>query len=191
MKFSEKGIAALRKWSRWIHRDLSYFLSGTVIVYAVSGIAMNHRHTFNPDYSVERREFVVPESATLTRTMNAGEVRELLAPLREADNYTKHYFPQQNTMKVFLKGGSSLAVDLDSRKAVYEKLTRRPLLSSFTRLHYNPGRWWTAFADLFACGLLLLTLTGIVMVRGGKGLWGRGGIELAAGIAVPLSFLLL
>lgn len=94
-------------------------------------------------------------------------------------------------MKVFLKGGSSLVVELSTRHAVYEKLTRRPLLSALTKLHYNPGSWWTHFADLFAAGLIIITVSGIIMIKGPKGLWGRGGIELAAGIIIPLLFLFL
>ena len=94
-------------------------------------------------------------------------------------------------MKVFLKGGSSLVVELSTRHAVYEKLTRRPLLSALTKLHYNPGSWWTHFADLFAAGLIIITVSGIIMIKGPKGLWGRGGIELTAGIIIPLLFLFL
>ena len=72
---------------------------------------------------------------------------------------------------------------------IYESLERRVLLSTMTTLHYNPGRWWTWFADLFAIGLILITLTGIVMLKGRRGLWGRGGIELIAGILVPILLL--
>ena len=94
-------------------------------------------------------------------------------------------------MKVFLKGGSNLMVNLQTKQAVYEKLTRRPLISALTKLHYIPGRWWTHFADVFAVGLIIITVTGMVMLKGPKGLWGRGGIELAAGILIPLLFLFL
>lgn len=45
------------------------------------------------------------------------------------------------------------------------------------------------FSDVFAGSLVLITLTGLVMVHGGKGLWGRGGIELVAGILFPLLFI--
>jgi hypothetical protein len=65
------------------------------------------------------------------------------------------------------------------------------LISALTKLHYNPGRWWTHFADVFAVGLIIITVTGMVMLKGPKGLWGRGGIELAAGILIPLLFLFL
>lgn len=47
--------SALRRWSRTLHRDLSYFFAGMVLIYALSGIAMNHRDTFNPNYSVSQR----------------------------------------------------------------------------------------------------------------------------------------
>ncbi len=190
MKFNKAGIT-LRKWSRVIHRDLSFFFSGMVLIYAVSGIVMNHRNTINPNYSVERQEYAITETLPVQSDFKKEDVLKLLVPLGEEGNYTKHYFPQEKLMKVFLKGGSSLVVELSTRHAVYEKLTRRPLLSTLTKLHYNPGSWWTHFADLFATGLIIITVSGIIMIKGPKGLWGRGGIELAAGIIIPLLFLFL
>ena len=47
----------LRRWSRGLHRHLSFFFSGAVVVYAVSGIAMNHKDTFNPNYEVTRQTY--------------------------------------------------------------------------------------------------------------------------------------
>ena len=190
MKFNKAGIT-LRKWRRGIHRDLSFFFSGMVLIYAISGIVMNHRNTINPNYSVERQEYAITEILPVQSDFKKEDVLKLLVPLGEEGNYTKHYFPQENLMKVFLKGGSSLVVELSTQHAVYEKLTRRPLLSALTKLHYNPGSWWTHFADLFAAGLIIITVSGIIMIKGPKGLWGRGGIELAAGIIIPLLFLFL
>lgn len=189
MKFS-KLAQNLRKGSRFLHRELSYFFSGMVLIYAISGIVMNHRNSINPNYSVERKEYVA-EALPAQEAVKKEDVLKLLVPLEEDKNYTKHYFPQPGVMKVFLKGGSSLVVDLSTRQAVYEKLTPRPVLSALTKLHYNPGRWWTHFADLFAACLIVITVTGIIMLKGPKGLWGRGGIELLLGIAIPLLFLFL
>ena len=59
-----------------------------------------------------------------------------------------------------------------------------------TTLHYNPGRWWTWFADAFAVSLLIITLSGLFMIKGPKGMWGRGGIEFALGILLPIILLL-
>ena len=44
----------LRRWSRNVHRELSFFFSGMLLIYAVSGLVMNHRDTINPNYSVEQ-----------------------------------------------------------------------------------------------------------------------------------------
>ena len=191
MHTNNKIGSTIRKWSRNIHRDLSYVLSGMVIIYAFSGIAMNHRDSFNPNYSIEQKEFKLEKALPEKQQITKEDVIELLTPLDEADNYTKHYFPKDETLKVFLKGGSNIVVDLGTQQVEYEKVTKRPILSAFARLHYNPGRWWTYFADFFAIGLLVLTLTGIVMIKGPKGVWGRGGIELLIGICIPLLFLFL
>lgn len=94
-------------------------------------------------------------------------------------------------MKVFIKGGSSLTVNTETGEAYYESVKKRPILSSLNRLHYNPNRNWTIFSDIFAVSLIVITLTGLVMLKGRKGFWGRGGIEFAAGILIPLAFILL
>ena len=164
-----KWSSSVRKWSRIIHRDLSFFFAGMVLIYAISGIVMNHRNTINPNFSITRKEYKIAENLP--------------------DNYTKHYFPQADVMKVFLKGGSNLLVNVKTGEAVYESITRRPLIGAMSRLHYNPGQWWTYFADIFAVGLIIITLSGVIMLKGNKGIIGRGGIELIAGILIPLLFL--
>ena len=121
--------------------------------------------------------------------LSKESVLEWLQPLGEEKNYTKHYFPTQTQMKVFIKGGSSLVVDMHSGAALYESFKRRHVISAFNRLHYNPNRWWTVFSDIFVVSLLIITLSGCVLVKGPKGLWGRGGIYLLAGILIPLAFI--
>lgn len=183
--------STLRRWSRTLHRDLSYFFAGMVLVYALSGIVMNHRDTFNPNYSVSRTELLLEGPLPQREGFSRADAEALLGRAGVEQGYVKHYFPDAHTLKIFLKGGSSLVMDLRSGETVVERLTRRPLWSALTRLHYNPGSWWTLFADLFGAGLILITLTGLVLVKGPKGLRGRGGVELAAGILIPLLFLLI
>ena len=172
-----------------MHRDLSFLFAGVLVIYAISGIIMNHRNSINPNYSIERKEYHIRESLPSQQEIRKAHVLSLLSPLGEEANYTKHYFPQEGTMKVFLKGGSNLVVDIRSGEAVYESVSKRPFMSAITGLHYNPGRWWTWFSDIFAVSLLIITLTGFLMIKGKKGLWGIGGIELLIGILIPLAFL--
>ena len=183
--------SAFRKWSRIIHRDVSYLFAGMILIYALSGILMNHRRDLNPHYSVEVKEFKVTQDLSDKDKIDKALVLEVLQPLEEADNYTKHYFQKDGRMKVFLKGGSNLVVDTQTGAAVYEKLERRFLLSDMVKLHYNPGKWWTTFSDIFAVSLILITLTGMVMIKGKKGFWGRGGILFVIGILLPILFLIL
>ena len=184
-----KWSNSIRKWSRIIHRDLSFFFAGMVLIYAISGIVMNHRDTINPNFSITRKEYKITENLPDKTGMNKEKVLTLLQPLGETGNYTKHYFPQTDVMKVFLKGGSNLLVNVKTGEAVYESVTRRPLIGAMSRLHYNPGQWWTHFADIFAVGLIIITLSGIIMLKGNKGIMGRGGIELIVGILIPILFL--
>ena len=183
--------AAFRKWSRIIHRDVSYLFAGMILIYAFSGILMNHRSDLNPHYSVSLHEYKVTADLSDKTKIDKASVLTLLEPWGETENYTKHYFPKEGQMKVFLKGGSSLVVNTQTGEAVYESLKRRPLLSDMVKLHYNPGRWWTTFSDAFAVCLILITLTGLVMVKGPKGLLGRGGILFIIGVMVPILFLVL
>ena len=185
-----KWSSSIRKWSRLIHRDLSFFFAGMVLIYAISGIVMNHRDTINPNFSFERKEYKITGKLPGKEGMKKEKVLTLLQPLGEEGNYTKHYFPKADIMKVFLKGGSNLQVNVSTGEAVYESVTRRPLIGAMARLHYNPGQWWTYFADIFAVGLIIITLSGVIMLKGNKGIIGRGGIEMIVGIIIPVLFLL-
>jgi hypothetical protein len=184
--------AGLRKWFRIIHRDLSFFFSGVIIIYAVSGIMLNHRGSINPNYTVKLHSLQAEGTFPMTKeNVSKPMVIDMLKPIEEEKNYTKHYFPANDKLKVFLKGGSSLEVNLQSGEAMYEALKKRPVISQFNRLHYNPGKGWTLFSDIFAVSLIIITTTGIFMNKGKKGISGRGGIELLAGIVVPILFMLL
>lgn len=182
----------VRKWSRSLHRDLSYFFTGVLVVYAVSGFMLNHKKDFNSDYSIvrEERKFATPLPQGRD-AWNRERVAEAIAPYGGADAYLKHYFPEEGTLKVFIRGGSTFTLDLTTGNGLFESVRKRTVLSAFNRLHYNPSRWWTIFSDIFLAGLLVIVATGLVMVRGRNGLAGRGGAELAAGILVPLLFIFL
>ncbi len=186
----KKAGSLFRKWSRLIHRDLSFIFSGILIIYAVSGVYMNHRDKVNPHYTVERIEFSVNAYQPGTQ-LSREEVIELLKPYGQEKNYTKHYYPKPDQMKVFIKGGSGLELNQTSGSGVIEILSKRHLVSDMVKLHYNPGKWWTWFSDLFCIAMIIVVITGFTMMKGRKGFIGRGGIEFAIGILVPILFLLL
>ena len=165
-------------------------LTKIIIVYAVSGIALNHKRDFNSDYRISRSEIMLKGDFPKQEKVSKEETLALLDQVGEENAYMKHYYFGDQQMKVFLKGGSSLEVDMNTGKALYESVKKRPILSAFNRLHYNPMRWWTWFSDVFAVSLIIITITGLFMNKGNKGIIGRGGIEFIIGILIPVLFLI-
>lgn len=193
MPINKKSIIQKgRRWSRILHRDLSFLLASLIVIYALSGLYMNHRDTINPHYIITQQSYQIPQAQLRgDGKLDAQGVRTLLEQVDLSEEYMKHFYPDEHTLKVFLKGRATLVVDTSTGQALYESIQRRPLISAMTQLHYNPGSWWTIIADILAVGLLLITLTGLIIVPGRRGLIGRGGILLLIGLAVPLLFLFL
>ena len=154
----------IRKWSRLLHRDLSFFFAGILMIYAISGFMLNHKKDFNSDYLIRQKQirFTEPIPAN-PQEINREFAERLLKTIGEENRYLKHYSP--------------------------ESIKKRPVISWFNRLHYNPSRWWTVFSDIFILSLLIITFTGLIMIKGPKGFWGRGGIEFALGLLIPIGFI--
>ncbi len=177
-----------RKWNRIIHRDFGYFFTGVIIIYAVSGIALNHLKDWNPNYSVEYKEFKtsIPQKK---EDINKKWVLSELKKHNEQDNYKKHFFPNSEKLKVFLVNGN-MQIDLKTGESSIEKLNKRFLIYQFNFLHYNPQRWWTWFSDVFAVALVIISITGLLIQRGKNGITGRGAWLTGLGILIPLLFLI-
>lgn len=178
-----------RKWSRIIHRDLGFFLIGTSLIYAFSGLALNHLHDWNPSYSVNKKE--VNTKINLEKGTNTKEnVLNFLDEINLKKKYKSHYYPESEFIKIFLGGGSSVIVNTKTGNGYAEILKKRPLFYDVNYLHYNPNEWWKWFSDFFAVGLILLSISALFMVRGKKGVLGRGGIYTIIGIIIPILFLI-
>lgn len=181
---------SLRKYSRDLHGHLSFFFSGVLFIYILSGVAMNHQNLFNPQYDVSvqqyRAEGQFPHGANFTKE----EMLKLLEPVSEHHHYKKHFYPNSQTLKVFLSTGSSFTVNTLSGKVEYQGIKRRPFLFQLSFLHYNPGKYWRYFSDSFAISIIIVIITGLIMNKGDRGLFGIRGIEFALGIIIPLLFLI-
>jgi len=180
----------LRKYSRNLHGHLSFFFSGVLFIYVVSGIAMNHQNIFNPQYDVSvqqyRAEGQFPHSANFTK----DEIVNLLKPVSEDQHYKKHFYPNSQTLKVFLSTGSSFTVNTVNGQVEYQGIKRRPFFFQLSFLHYNPGTYWKYFSDAFAISIIIVIITGLIMNKGDRGFFGIRGIEFVIGIIIPLLFLI-
>ena len=68
-----------RRWNYILHRDIGFLCVGLTLVYAISGVAVNHVKDWNPSYNVERVQTNIgPVTGDPTA---AGTVREILVRL--------------------------------------------------------------------------------------------------------------
>ena len=180
----------IRKWIRIIHRDAGYIFCGMSVIYGLSGIALNHMDDWNPDYIIKTSHLVL-ENPPSRDQVTKESARVLAEELSSDFRYKSHFYPQPNTLKIFLKQGSA-TIHLPTGETYIETIKRRPVFYQVNFLHYNkPKKLWTWFSDIFAAGLILLASSGLFMIHGKKGITGRGAWLTAAGILIPVIFLLL
>ena len=98
---------SFRRYCRTVHFHLSFFFMGVILIYAVSGITMNHLKDFNPKYYITVNNYTVKGTFPTSHEFNKNEIIQLLKDVGEQDNYIKHFYPNSSTVKVFLKSGSS------------------------------------------------------------------------------------
>lgn len=177
-----------RKLATLLHREIGYFFVGMTVVYAISGIALNHRNDWNPSFIVHRQEIETTFGEDHSKITTAA-IKKCLADNKLNDPYRGHDFPSQSKLKIFTKKGS-LFVHLDTGKGEYEALKRRAVFYQVNFLHTDSRTAWIVFSDIFCVGLLIIAITGTVMRKGRHGMKGRGGWLVAAGIAAPIIFLL-
>jgi hypothetical protein len=170
------------------HRDVGYFFAGLTVIYAVSGIAVNHIEDWNPSYVIRTDRLSVGELPDGGNDVVAAAVLDRLG-IAETPESVVRMAPDR--LKIFLDR-RTLTVELPSGEIADEHVRRRFAFFELNYLHLNHGKGlWTWLADLYAVGLVVLACTGIFIIGGRKGLGGRGRWLLLAGLAVPLIYLFL
>lgn len=179
-----------RKWNNLIHRDLGYLCFGLTIVYVISGVAVNHIDRWNPSYRVEhlRSRLELPVAVT---GLDQQYIDGLLARLGENRRFLNSFQPDPQTLQLFVEG-NTITLNLATGEVLQEKVTARPLLRQVNFLHLNhPKKLWSWFADLYAVSLGLLAVTGLFVLRGNKGITGRGAWLTGLGVILPIFFIWL
>ncbi len=178
----------LRPWIRAIHRDLGYLAVGLTVVYAVSGIAVNHLADWDPNFVTTTRTLpwttpLPPGDADATAAVQAAFGLE--------DGATD-VFRLSATEAQFTFPGRTIQVDTQRGSAVEKAQAPRFFLRVANWLHLNRGKWaWVPFADGYAVALLILAGTGLAMIPGRKGFFWRGLVVSVAGAAIPILYLQL
>jgi uncharacterized protein len=174
----------LRKW----HRDIGYFFIGLTVIFSISGIAVNHIDDWNPNYSIQRINYVLDPVVNESDDQLA---QRLIKTLNIKENFKTLIWDNPNEVKLFFSNDITVMYNLDSGIAVKELVHARFLLRDFNTLHLNHLKgYWVWISDIFAVALIFLALSALFMVKGKNGFWGRGGILTALGVILPIIFLI-
>jgi hypothetical protein len=185
---SHQLAGSIRRWSVKWHRDLGYFFSSLIIIYCISGLALNHVNDWDPDFIIERQTVRLP----------AGLTRDAVGNVTIADfsqrvgqtSYKVYDFPTANQVKIYYED-ATLHVNLETGLGDYEQLTKRPVFYQSNVLHRNSLTGWKWVSDIFAVMLILITVTGLIILKGRYGFRRRGIFIMLAGFMLPVIALIL
>ena len=192
----KKGFAA-RPWVRAAHRDIGYVAVGLTVVYALSGLSVNHLTDWKDgDANFQNYSREVDVAPLPTKTGDAEKDDRAVS-----DAVRAKFGIAQEPREVYRIDATKLDVtfdkrtvhvDLEAQRAIDEGQKPRFFLRAANWLHLNRGKkQWTYVADAYAVGLLVLALSGIFMIPGKKGFLGRGAVLVGIGIAIPVVYVTL
>lgn len=172
-----------RAWLRAVHRDVGYLAVGLTIIYAVSGLAINHIEDWDPNFKTYEKSYTIePIDPALDDDAAVAVALERLKV--------------QGTPRSTYRAGDEVHLDFDSKRFVVigDQVTEQGRSSRFffrvaNWLHYNRGKKaWTYVADVYAVLLLYLACSGLFMLKGKLGLRWRGALLVGLGAAVPIGY---
>jgi hypothetical protein len=170
------------------HRDLGYFFSSLIIIYCISGIALNHLNDWDPDFIIYKTTVQLPRTFTknnITDDVITGFGKEV-----NEDKFKVYDFPTDNQVKIYYDN-ASLHINLETGVGHYEKITKRHLFYEANVLHRNSLEGWKWVSDIFAFMLIIISVTGIFILKGKYGVKRRGIWIIAAGFVLPVAAILL
>lgn len=178
----------VRAWVRALHRDAGFFVVGLTIIYALSGLAVNHIADWDPSFSQINR------THQLSGPLPDDDQELALAAARVAkiEAAPSEIYRADDTQLDVVFEHRTLHVDTQTGSVLEEGQKPRFFLRLANWLHLNRGKKaWSYIADGYAVLLLFLAISGLFMLPGRKGLLGRGGLIALAGAAVPVIYVTL
>ncbi len=177
-----------RPWLRALHRDAGYLGVGLTLVYALSGLAVNHIADWDPSFRQVSATHQLP--AALPADADAAGKR-VVAALGIAEAPREVYAAGDDAVDIVFEH-RTLHVTPSTGKVIEEGQSPRFFLRAANWLHLNRGkRAWTLVADSYAVILIYLAVSGLFMIPGRKGLLGRGALLALLGAAVPVGYVVL
>lgn len=169
------------------HRRIGFLITGMLLVFAISGIALNHQSHWDPYYAVSESYDSVED---LKPSMSNEEI-DLYIRERYGveENLNSSFWESSRSVSMSYANGISFIIDFQDNSIVQTVTKKRFGLYNLIHLHLNGVKGlWIPAADVVSIGLILLCLSGIYLV------WGRYTrdeyVLLITGIILPVLFYL-
>jgi len=190
---ADGGPATTEKKLKWrallraIHRDAGYTAVGLTIIYALSGLAVNHVADWDPNFKNATRE----TSVSVPLPEDDQELARVVGAKLGATEAPKEVYRNEDEVEI-LYDHRTLHVNTTTGHVLDQEQKPRFLLRVANWLHLNRGKKaWTYVADTYAAALLFLATSGMFMLKGRQGMIGRGAIFVAVGVAIPVAYVVL
>ena len=187
---SSKSRFQLRPWIRAIHRDAGYIAVGLTFIYAISGLAVNHIADWK-DGDANFTRYQTTHHFALPAGDDEAVARQVADELSIREPPRDIYRAAPDQLDVVWER-RTLHIDTQKGDVIEEGEKPRFFLRFANWLHLNRGKKaWTIVADAYAAALLYLSISGLFMIKGKKGLAGRGAVLALVGIAIPVLYVTL
>ena len=183
-----KTLKKIRQFNVATHRDLGYFFSSLIIIYCISGLALNHVDDWNPDFIIEKTEVKINKTILLDKLDNT--VITNLGKLVGETKFKVYDSPTKDQVKIYYDN-ATFHLNFTTHTCVYEKVTKRAVFYQSNVLHRNSVKGWKWAADIFAALLIVISVSGLFVLRGKYGITGRGKWLIAAGTLPPIIALVI
>lgn len=178
----------LRRWNIAWHRDLGYFFSSLLIIYCLSGLALNHMNDWNPDFIIYKKNIQVERVYDKAAVTNDVVIK--LGKLVGEETYKVYDFPTPYHVKIYYDN-ATLLLNLETRAGEYERLVKRHVFYEANVLHRNSLKGWKWVSDIFAIMLIIISVTGLFVLRGRYGFKRRGVWIMLSGLLLPVAAIIL
>jgi hypothetical protein len=159
-------------------------MAGICLVYAISGILLNHMDGSDPAYNTEERSVQIDKGLTQEELKVLWNDKKDLPPVHKVMRIDEEHY------RLMLRGGIGV-YNAANGHADYEIHSRREFIYWINKLHYNKVKGWSVMGDLFAASLIFFAISGLFIVAGKHGIGGRGKWYLIAGILIPVIYIVL
>jgi hypothetical protein len=174
-----------RAWLRAIHRDIGYLAVGFTVIYALSGIAMNHIDDWDPNFHASEATLKI---TPIPDELSDAEATRRIAVATGLTGKIDDTFRAGDEVRLTYASGSKVTAIGDT--VTVQARRDRVFFRVADWLHATRGKQaWKFIADIYAALLLYLAISGIFMIKGRLGLRWRGAALIAAGLAAPIGYI--